>query len=310
MNLLITNVGRRDYFIDFLINIKKRIKKLNIYVADNNINKISKNISKVKYLKVEKVGQSKNKYLKQIKHIIKKFSINLIIPCTNYDLDILSINKSFFNKKGCLLSVSENSLIQKLLNKEKMYYLCKKNNIPTPKIFFKISQIDPARKKFIIKDKYGHSSIGLKITDQIKKSNFNKNNIVQEYIDGSEYHLDILNNFNGKFVACCAKKKISMRDGETEKVKIVYNKKLIKYAKIISNVFKHVGNLDCDLIIDKNKNLYFLDFNPRFGGGYPFSHFAGHNYLDIIVRKFPKALKIKRPKLLKFAKGISINGIE
>ena len=110
MNLLITNVGRRDYFIDFLINIKKRIKKLNIYVADNNINKISKNISKVKYLKVEKVGQSKNKYLKQIKHIIKKFSINLIIPCTNYDLDILSINKSFFNKKGCLLSVSENSL--------------------------------------------------------------------------------------------------------------------------------------------------------------------------------------------------------
>lgn len=126
MNLLITNVGRRDYFIDFLIKIKKKIKKLNIFVADNNINKIIKNKTKVKYLKVLKVSQNQNKYLKQIKYITLKFSINLIIPCTNYDLDILSKNQNYFKKKGCLLSISNNTLIKKLLNKEKMYFYVKK----------------------------------------------------------------------------------------------------------------------------------------------------------------------------------------
>lgn len=310
MNLLITNVGRRDYFIDFLIKIKKKIKKLNIFVADNNINKIIKNKTKVKYLKVLKVSQNQNKYLKQIKYITLKFSINLIIPCTNYDLDILSKNQNYFKKKGCLLSISNNTLIKKLLNKEKMYFLCKKNNIPTPKIFKKISQINKVKKKFVIKKKFGHSSQGFKIVNTLKKINFNKKNIIQDYIDGDEYHLDILNNFNGKFISCCAKKKISMRDGETEKAQIIHDQRFIKYAKLISKTFNHIGNLDCDLIVNRKKNIYFIDFNPRFGGGYPFTHYSGLNYLYLIVKNFPKNFKIKKPKLLKFAKGISINAID
>ena len=98
-----------------------------------------------------------------------------------------------------------------------------------------------------------------------------------------------------------------MRDGETEKAEIVLNKQIINYAKKISKVFKHIGNLDCDLIIKKNKKIYFLDFNPRFGGGYPFTHLSGLNYLYMLIKKFPKNLKINKPKLSKYTKGISIN---
>src|SRR5262249_1298360 len=43
----------------------------------------------------------------------------------------------------------------------------------------------------------------------------------------------------------------------------------------------HVGNLDCDVIATEPagcaRQLQVLDLNPRFGGGYPFSHVAGAN---------------------------------
>jgi carbamoyl-phosphate synthase large subunit len=38
----------------------------------------------------------------------------------------------------------------------------------------------------------------------------------------------------------------------------------------------HLGVLDVD-VIEQDGILYVLEFNPRFGGCYPFSHMAGAN---------------------------------
>lgn len=42
-------------------------------------------------------------------------------------------------------------------------------------------------------------------------------------------------------------------------------------------------NCDCDLILDINNTAYIIDLNPRFGGGYPFSHLAGVNLPHAIL---------------------------
>ena len=74
-----------------------------------------------------------------------------------------------------------------------------------------------------------------------------------------------------------------MRSGETDKAEVIYSRKFEDLAKRISNSFKHIGNLDCDAIINKNGTVFFLDFNPRFGGGYPFTHLSGYNFLKSII---------------------------
>ena len=57
------------------------------------------------------------------------------------------------------------------------------------------------------------------------------------------------------------------------------------------------------------KSLYFIDFNPRFGGGYPFTHMSGYNFIravfDLMSKKKPNFLK--KPKLIKATKGISMH---
>mgnify|MGYP001383156387 CR=1 FL=1 len=63
----------------------------------------------------------------------------------------------------------------------------------------------------------------------------------------------------------------------------IFKKSYIDLAKRISNSFRHIGNLDCDAIKDNRGNLYWIDFNPRFGGGYPFTHLSGYNFLKAII---------------------------
>ena len=40
--------------------------------------------------------------------------------------------------------------------------------------------------------------------------------------------------------------------------------------------------MDCDFFV-KDGEVYYLEMNPRFGGGYPFSHEAGINTPAIYV---------------------------
>ena len=109
------------------------------------------------------------------------------------------------------------------------------------------------------------------------------NIFIEEYIDGEEFGADIVNDLNGDFVGVYVKKKLSMRSGETEIAETIKMPSFQKYANIISNNLSYLGNLDVDFILGKNGNKYIIDLNPRFGGGYPFTHHAGVNLPKAIV---------------------------
>ena len=103
------------------------------------------------------------------------------------------------------------------------------------------------------------------------------------------------------------KKKILMRSGETDKAKIVISKIFEIFSKRLSRELGHIGNLDCDIILSNNK-IYLLDLNPRFGGGYPFTHLAGLNYINAILKMaLNKEFKVfKNPKILTGMKAICL----
>ena len=106
--------------------------------------------------------------------------------------------------------------------------------------------------------------------------------IIQKFLNGQEYNIDILNDLNGNYLDHCSKAKLEMRDGETFKAKVIKNKKLEILAQRISKKLKHLGNLDCDIIFYK-KHYYIIDLNPRFGG-YPFTHLSGKKlFVEIII---------------------------
>ena len=308
MNILITNISRREYFVNFFLDIKKNFKNLKIHLADNDSFAPVLNFSNTTRHKTPKVSEGEKKYLFAIKNIVKKEKINLIIPVTNFDLEIFSKKKKEFEIFNCRILVSSPEFIKICLDKKKTYSFCLTNKIKTPKIYKNFKKIKKNLNKiYVKKDRFGNTSSGFEKLKHIKKEDFNKNYIVQDFIKGQEYHLDILNDLNGNYIASCAKKKISMRSGETDKALVIYENKLKNLCKKISDNSKHVGNLDCDIII-KDNNFYIIDLNPRFGGGYAFTHLAGLNYLKSIIYSLAgkKYNLPKKPKFIKAAKTINI----
>lgn len=73
-----------------------------------------------------------------------------------------------------------------------------------------------------------------------------------------------------------------MRSGETDKACSVIDPRFEHIGRKIGENLKHIGNLDCD-VFEYQGELYILELNPRFGGGYPFSHEAGINTAAIYI---------------------------
>ena len=307
MKILLTNIGRRTYLIDYLFDLKKIYKKIKIFVSDPNINAAGMNWSnKIITIKTPKT-ENKEKYFTKIKKVCIKHKINLLIPVSDRDLSLLSSKEKSFKKIKTKLLISSNKVIKVCNNKLLTHNFCKKNNINTPAI-----KINYADYRYILKPIFGSGSKGIIQKREIyKKTKINtKKFFYQKKISGQEYGIDILNDFKGKYISCCIKKKLLMRSGETDQAEIIIDNKLVNLAKKISKNLKHVGNLDCDVIISKKRKIFVIDLNPRFGGGYPFTHKYGYNYLKYMIQD---AFNLKKTRILFknkkkiFSKGISLS---
>ena len=100
--------------------------------------------------------------------------------------------------------------------------------------------------------------------------------IIQEKLSGEEYGLDIVNDLQGSYQSTFVKRKLKMRGGETDRATTVFSTKLEQLGQNLGQELGHIGNLDCDVMMN-DSGYAVLEMNPRFGGGYPFSHYAGAN---------------------------------
>ncbi|MEJ2665273.1 MAG: ATP-grasp domain-containing protein, partial [Spirochaetia bacterium] len=160
------------------------------------------------------------------------------------------------------------------------------------------------------KKKRGSGSVGQRIigTDEELRFYYTDEYMLQEYIQGMEIGMDVFNDLEGNFLHAGFRKKLLMRAGETDKAQAIYLPELEQLAKQISAAFGHIGNMDVDVMRDKDGRLFCIDFNPRFGGGYPLTHLSGFNYLQYIFELYLKR-KVSIPVPYKegtvMVKGIS-----
>lgn len=107
--------------------------------------------------------------------------------------------------------------------------------------------------------------------------------VIQEEIRGVEHGLDVVCDLKGNFAGVLARRKISMRAGETDRAESVDPAPFEDVARRLAAAIPHPGIMDVDVILDKEGTPHVIDINPRFGGGYPFSHLAGARVANAYV---------------------------
>ena len=132
MNILFTNVGRRNYIIEFA----KKIKSSKIFVSDSDKYVPCFSMKGITKFLLPRVRLNKKDYIKKLFSKVKKNKIKKIIPLSDYDLEILSQNKNKFQKINCDIIISERNIVKKCMNKKLLYKLCINEGIRTPISFF------------------------------------------------------------------------------------------------------------------------------------------------------------------------------
>lgn len=310
MKVLFTNVGRRTYMVEFVLALIDESNPIELHVSDCTLISAAMHVSsKVKVHLLPPVLENSESYFRDLLALCKREKFEAIIPLSDLDTLLLSKFHQEFGLIGCRVIVSDQRTIERCNDKRLTHEICRATGIPTPNAWFSSSDYDgtfPVIQKHI----FGSGSSGLKVVERSSDlGNFvSGQDMLQQLIIGDEFGLDILNDLNGNLVAVCAKRKLSMRSGETDKAEIIVDPELLDLGKRISNMLRHVGNLDCDILRNKQGELFCIDFNPRFGGGYPATHLAGFNYIKAVldmVQKRPYSLP-QYPKMVTVIKGISL----
>lgn len=284
-NILITNIGRRGYLVKFLKDISYFEGK--IFVSDCDKTASGLYGENDGFFILSKPSDNPDKYVVELIDLCKKENISIIFPVIDPEIDILSRYRDKFQKNDIFVAVSSNDVVELCYNKKKMNEFLLKEGFDIPKTYYSIQEFESGEELFpvIIKPIFGSGSISTyKINDKVELvSLFEEGMMIQEFIDGTEYGIDVLNNLDCEPIRCVVKKKISMRSGETDKAVVVKNNIVQDLIIKMARKLGHICNLDCDVLF-KDGKVYFIDLNPRFGGGYPATHMSNVNYLDLIIK--------------------------
>lgn len=302
MNILFTCAGRRNYLINYC---KQALNGQGIVLATDMSNLAPAMSDADISLLVPSIYSED--YIPNLLSIVKEYDINAIISLNDLELPILAHHKQAFADLGAKVIVSDSSVIDICFDKIKTRDFLASIGLNTPQTFTNYNQALLAIKEgqltfpLVLKPRWGSASIGIEFPESLEefelaykllmiklkntilfeasKNELDAAILIQQKLNGPEYGMDIVNDLDQEYFTTVVRKKLSMRAGETDKAVSVIDQRFSDIGEKISTHLKHIGNLDCD-VFEEGGELYVLELNPRFGGGYPFSHEAGMNTIQ------------------------------
>lgn len=244
-------------------------------------------------------------YLDALINVCKKYSIDLIVPTIDTELQIIANEKQRIeNETGAKINISSPECVDICGDKTKTAEFFKKNGFGVPYTYSE-QELDEKKYSFplFVKPKDGSSSINaFKVTSDEQLAFFRsyvKNPIVQECVSGKEYTVDAFIDFDGDIVSVVPRIRIAVRSGEILKGQIDMNPSIIRDADKLIKALKPTGHITIQGFYGEDGIMRYIEINPRFGGGAPMSMRAGANTCEWLYRIMtgekidPKKVKIE-----------------
>lgn len=227
-------------------------------------------------------------YIPELLRICQNKKISALIPTIDTDLKKLSLHKKDFEKIGTTVFISAPEKIAICRDKRLTAQYFESIGLATPKPVDDISLYRGGFPAFI-KPVDGSSSIGASKVDTQERLEIQAkqldNYIIQPFISGTEYTVDILGDINGNPIYITPRIRLAVRAGEVQKTKIHYQKDIISEMLRLVRDFKPCGQITVQLIRNETENInQYIEINPRFGGGAPLSAKAGADSATAILR--------------------------
>ena len=296
--ILFTGVGRRiellQAFRDAALVLNEELK---IYGAD--MAGTAPALAFCDYVR-RVVAMKDPSYIDNLLQICKEDLIDLLIPTIDTDLLVLSENKEKFEAIGTrvMISAPDKIKICRDKNNTSQFFVDCGLHAPMPVNDWKEYRSGyPA----FIKPKDGSSSINAFKVENAEELEVYagqvEDYIIQPFVSGREYTIDIFCDWEGEPISIVPRERLQVRAGEVLKTQICMDQVMIEEGKALCKAFKPCGPMTVQLIRDAEGVDWFIEINPRYGGGAPLSMKAGARSAENVLKLLKKEVDDCFPKI-------------
>jgi carbamoyl-phosphate synthase large subunit len=299
ISVMLTSVGRRAYLVKYF---KEVVGDRGKVIATNSNPDATGMLAADIACVVPRADDPS--FIPSLLDICRKYSVKLLMSLHDWEAPFITAQREKFREVGTMPVVSDPRVTEICLDKWATYNYVTKMGWSTPLSFVSLNAakegLEAGLLQFplILKPRCGQGSIAIEVANNyyeleaqykllvakvvrmesngLIQQNEDEPLIIQQYLSGVDYDLEVVNDLQGRYVSVLSKKKFSSRAGECEFAETLEEPRLTELGGQIGSKLGHLGVLDVD-IIEQDGILYVLEFNPRFGGCYPFSHMAGAN---------------------------------
>jgi len=237
---------------------------IRIVSADIDNYAVGRNLSDEFYV-CPKASDNAVDYLKWLNDLITNKSIDLILPTGEYDLRLLSLYKNTWDKTKIYVS-PEKSI--NICQNKLLFYNTLKNNFNLPLTL---------EGDLFQKPRRSAGSRGIKLISN------DGNNIIQEYLPGKEYTVDVFCDENSESMGTVVRERVVIKSGISTQNKVCNFEKsdLIRISEEICVFLGLIGPVCIQFKQDINGIEKVVEVNPRLGGSSIVSTLAGINFAEL-----------------------------
>jgi len=293
MKILFTSVGRR---VELMQAFHCAAKTLGVDLTIIGVD-ISNSAPALHFCDITEIvcRISDKQYIPSLLAICEREKVDCLIPTIDTDLYLLSEYKHAFEQIGTKVLVSRTEKIKICRDKNYTADYFISLGLKAPKTFNLVEKYEaelnlgkqslPA----FIKPKDGSSSINAYKVDSLNDLKLRaekiKDYVIQPFISGKEFTIDIFCDYDGNPVYITPRERMTVRAGEVLKTRIVQDEVMITEMQALIADYMPCGQITVQLIQDeKTKDNYYIEINPRFGGGAPLSMKAGADSAKAILK--------------------------
>jgi carbamoyl-phosphate synthase large subunit len=304
MNIMITAASRRVPLISAFMQALKNLG-LRGNVITTDMNRLSPGLyfSDKHYLVPLATD---GEYVPTLKSIAFKERVHLLIPTIDDELPILGSQADSFLAMGVRVVVSSHQTGLICNDKRLTAEFLEGKGIPVAKTWL------PAELNFseltyplFLKPRSGRGSVGAHMIYGERDLRFYLEEVpdpvVQEYLHGREFTIDVLADFNGKVISAVPRERLVVRSGVTDRGQTWANSQMIELGARTAEALEIRGPANIQVKWHQEKATIF-EVNPRFSGGIPLTIAAGADFPSWLIEM--RCGRRVKPCLGKFVDGL------
>lgn len=309
VNVLITAASRRVPLVRAFRDVVERLGKGRVITTD--INPLSPALYFGHRHHIVPLTTDRH-YVPIIESLCDAEDVTLIIPTIDDELPIFGRHKRRLEQLGVWVAVSDEETSTICNDKYLTYLFCRKYGIATPETRLAGDvNLQEIRYPAFVKPRVGRGSIGVHLVnnpDELRFfSRYVSDAIVQDYLAGTEYTVDLLADFDGRVISVVPRERLIIRAGVSDKGVTRKNKDIIEFATHLARCLKISGPANIQVKQDGH-DIQLVEVNPRFSGGIPLTIAAGANFPEWLVQ-LRSGLAVP-PQIGKFRTGLTMMSFE